>query len=123
MVAFSQLPAVKKDTIFGAARKFLGPSYFVTALAMEQTVCKKRYIARRIISHLFFKQTGVWFEQNKGFLARAIIVKCMTFHNFKGILTQEERVEDVGGVLYWSCPLATALLLCHYVLPASWCTL
>ena len=32
MVSFSQLPAVKKDTIFGAARKFLGPSYFVTAL-------------------------------------------------------------------------------------------
>ena len=55
----------------------------------------------------------------EGFLARAIIVKCMTFHNFSGILTQEERVEDVGGVLYWSCPLATALPL----LPASWCTL
>jgi hypothetical protein len=32
MVSFSQLPAVKKDTIFGAARKFLGPSYFMTAL-------------------------------------------------------------------------------------------
>ena len=39
----------------------------------------------------------------------------MTLHNFSGILTQEERVEDVGGVLYWSCPLATALPL----LPAS----
>ena len=26
MVVFSQLPAVKKDTIFGAARKFFGPS-------------------------------------------------------------------------------------------------
>ena len=38
----------------------------------------------------------------------------MTFYNFSGILTQEERVEDVGGVLYWSCPLATTLLLCHY---------
>ena len=32
MVSFSQLPAVKKDTIFGAARKNFGPSYFVTAL-------------------------------------------------------------------------------------------
>ena len=32
MVPFSQLPAVKKDTIFGAARKIFGPSYFVTAL-------------------------------------------------------------------------------------------
>ena len=32
MVSFSQLPAVKKDTIFGAARKIFGPSYFVTAL-------------------------------------------------------------------------------------------
>ena len=27
-----KLPAVKKDTIFGAARKNFGPSYFVTAL-------------------------------------------------------------------------------------------
>ena len=32
MVSFSQLSAVKKDTIFGAARKIFGPSYFVTAL-------------------------------------------------------------------------------------------
>ena len=31
MVSFPQLPAVKKDTIFGVARKFFGPSYFVTA--------------------------------------------------------------------------------------------
>ena len=32
MVSFSQLPAVKKDTIFGAARKNFVPFYFVTAL-------------------------------------------------------------------------------------------
>ena len=32
MVSFSQLPAVKKDTIFDAGRKFFGPSYFVMAL-------------------------------------------------------------------------------------------
>jgi hypothetical protein len=36
MVSFSQLPAVKKDTIFGAGRKIFGPSYFVTALAMKR---------------------------------------------------------------------------------------
>jgi hypothetical protein len=30
---FSQLPSVKKDSKNGAARKFFGPSYFVTALA------------------------------------------------------------------------------------------
>ena len=35
MVSFSQLPAVKKDTIFGAARKFFGPSYFVMALEIQ----------------------------------------------------------------------------------------
>ena len=29
---FSQLPAVKKDSKTGAARKYFGPSYFVTAL-------------------------------------------------------------------------------------------
>ena len=32
MVYFSNLPAVKKDTILGAARKVFGPSYFVKAL-------------------------------------------------------------------------------------------
>ena len=32
MVSFSQLPTFKKDTIFGASRKFFGSSYFVTAL-------------------------------------------------------------------------------------------
>ena len=38
MVSFSQLPAVKKnskkDTIFGTARNFFGPSYVVTALLL-----------------------------------------------------------------------------------------
>ena len=33
LCVFSHLPAVKKDTIFGTARKFFGPKYFVTALA------------------------------------------------------------------------------------------
>ena len=36
MVSFSQLPAVKKDAIFGAARKNIGPSYFVTALVKSK---------------------------------------------------------------------------------------
>ena len=35
MVSFSQLPTVKKDTIFGAARKNFGPCYFVTGLATQ----------------------------------------------------------------------------------------
>ena len=35
MASFSQLPAVKKDTIFAAARKFFGPSYFVTDLVWD----------------------------------------------------------------------------------------
>ena len=38
MVSFSQLPAVKKDTIFGAPQTKLGPSYFVRAL--EQSILK-----------------------------------------------------------------------------------
>ena len=36
MVSFSELPAVKKDIIFGAARKNFGPSYFVTALVYHR---------------------------------------------------------------------------------------
>ena len=38
MVSFSQLPSVKEDTIFGAARKFFGPSYFVTALVTNPII-------------------------------------------------------------------------------------
>ena len=34
MLSFSQLPAVKKDIIFGAAQTKLGPSYFVRALVL-----------------------------------------------------------------------------------------
>ena len=33
MMIFSQMPAVRKDTIFSAAQAKLGPSYFVRALA------------------------------------------------------------------------------------------
>ena len=32
MMSFSQLPAVKKDTIFGASLQIFVPSYFVSAL-------------------------------------------------------------------------------------------
>ena len=39
-MSFSQLSTVKKDTIFGAARKIFDPTYFVTALF---TVCKPRF--------------------------------------------------------------------------------
>ena len=34
--SFSQLPAVKKDTIFGVARINFGPSYFVMALVKSE---------------------------------------------------------------------------------------
>ena len=43
---FSQLPAVKKDTIFGAARKNFGPSYFVTALTVS-------FLTNQLISSFF----------------------------------------------------------------------
>ena len=36
MVSFSQLPAVKKDTNFGAARKNFSTSYFVMALEVSK---------------------------------------------------------------------------------------
>ena len=41
MVSFSELPAVKKETIFGAARKTFDTSYFVMALAFIKYVCRK----------------------------------------------------------------------------------
>ena len=43
MVSISQLPAVKKDLIFGAARKFFGPSYFVTALDPVSKIYVKNF--------------------------------------------------------------------------------
>ena len=45
MVSFSQLVAVKKDTVFGAARKTFSPPYFVTALVTlgSNTVCMVVY--------------------------------------------------------------------------------
>ena len=36
MGSFSELPAVKKDTIFGAVRKIFGPSYFMMALTCQK---------------------------------------------------------------------------------------
>ena len=39
MVSFSQLPAVKKDTIFGAPQTKLGPFYFVRALEFTLVSC------------------------------------------------------------------------------------
>ena len=44
MESFPQLPAVKKDSKNGAARKFFGPSYFVTALLL------------RVFFHIFIAQ-------------------------------------------------------------------
>jgi hypothetical protein len=37
MVSFSELPAVTKDTIFGAAQTKLGHSYFVRAIFLPQS--------------------------------------------------------------------------------------
>ena len=39
-IFFSQLPAIKKDAIFGVARKIFGPSYFVMAFVARKEVTK-----------------------------------------------------------------------------------
>ena len=43
MVGFLQLAAEKKDTIFGAARTFFGPYYFVTALGLKGQEAAAQY--------------------------------------------------------------------------------
>ena len=48
MVSFSQLPAVK-DTIFGAARKLFGPSYFVTALCFLKFAARKLFLYELLV--------------------------------------------------------------------------
>ena len=45
MVSFLTAGSREKDTIFGAARKFFGPSYFVTALAYN--------IFKRLLDYFF----------------------------------------------------------------------
>ena len=41
MVSFFTAGSWEKDTIFGAARKFFGPYYFVTALEVPDTMLDK----------------------------------------------------------------------------------
>ena len=58
MVPFSQLPAVKKDTIFGAVRKFFCPSYFVTALKPLQNKKGQIFLAApKMVSFITEKDT------------------------------------------------------------------
>ena len=44
MVSFYQLPAVKKGIKNGAARKFFGPSYFVTALTPKPVLERDNHV-------------------------------------------------------------------------------
>jgi hypothetical protein len=58
MVSFSQLQAVRKDTIFGGIQTKLGPSYFVRALEITLVSCLSQqptYNGRDTI-HLDIKQ-------------------------------------------------------------------
>ena len=66
MVSFSQLPAVTKNTIFGAAPTKLGPSYFVRALVKvihsicfhrNQTCTSKKVWNRNTCFHLWYYST------------------------------------------------------------------
>ena len=56
MMSFSQLQAVKKDTIFGAARKIFSPSYFVMTLI---AYCPNTYA---VLHRLFFEELYCNFE-------------------------------------------------------------
>jgi len=61
MASFSQLLAVKKDTIFGAPRKFFGPSYFMTAFngilnrVGKRMSCKQKVVNSKTKSTYFNK--------------------------------------------------------------------
>ena len=54
-MSFSQLPAVKKKTIFGAARKIFGPSYFVMVLTNFSFLCIR---TNRIVRAADFNYQG-----------------------------------------------------------------
>ena len=61
MASFSKLPAVKKDTIFGAPTKIFGPSYFMTAFngilnkVGERMSCKQKIVNSKTKSTYFNK--------------------------------------------------------------------
>ena len=63
MVSFSQLPAVKKDAIFGTARNIFRPSYYVTALGRQYKFEKKRFLdnleSLRLLFRMFNQHLGV----------------------------------------------------------------
>ena len=54
MVSFSQLQAVKKDTIFGGARNFFGPPYSVRALMAVNFQKWKAEKTRKLYVPVFF---------------------------------------------------------------------
>ena len=67
MVSFSQLPAVKKDTIFGAARKIFGPSYFATALVQWCLSCEywNYWTLLLFLNWNFFREINKLLQTNK----------------------------------------------------------
>ena len=84
---FSQLPAVKKDTIFGAAQIKLGPSYFLRALAF----CQHRN--KRTLHFLFYHIFGRFLFFKKGFLHSIIFCKFIILaKNFKSTITTDCNV-------------------------------
>ena len=54
MVSFSQLQAVKKDTIFGGARNFFGPPYSVRALMAVNFQKWKAEKTRKLYQYFFY---------------------------------------------------------------------
>ena len=44
MVSFFTAGSLEKDTIFGAARKFFDPSYFVMALGKVVCFCRSEFL-------------------------------------------------------------------------------
>ena len=57
MVSFSQLPAVKKDTIFGAPQTKLVPSYFVIALQFPPNLAWKAVVKINIPPSIRFNRS------------------------------------------------------------------
>ena len=105
MVSFSQLPSVKEDTIFGAARKFFGPSYFVTALVTNPIIdlsykCLACEPFLFVIEHLFtskFESRYLysWNPQSALNYLTCFCLDLMTiFHSFF-FQNKKEKLEDI----------------------------
>ena len=97
---FSQLPAVKKDTIFGAAQTISGPSYFVRALGDMKKVRMHFWLVIKVLDQVWMRNLKIksWTDASAagvGVVFDLLKYKCGCSAGVKPILRCDVRVCDL----------------------------